>query len=305
MRDLFKKGETWFVVSAVFVGTTAGMYANGIMFPTQATVPGGSDAIVATQIAAPASTIESPPAPSSPGKSGTDTGTGGKSGAPATVTVTKDASPIFHTSSGLKYLDGGANMVAPGVRIDNTTAGKHCSTGWLAARDGKNYIVTAGHCGKVGDKFSFTDATGRTYPLGEVVERDYEGTGQWVEGPDIGLIYLYPNSAPWTPQLALDMGAEIRGWIPLSEIDRASQICRLGYRTGLSCGGFISSAANGQFRFDNISDHGDSGGPIFAQIAGAWYAVGINSTGSDTNATSRVASSIAAYMEHFGLQLLS
>lgn len=193
--------------------------------------------------------------------------------------------------------------VVPGGAILNATQSTRCSTGFIASTGNRAFIVTAGHCGDVGDQFYIQDAQGGNMMIGEMVESYVERSGNSIAGADIGLIEIYDDAKPYVDS-ALPMDQQLKGWITPEEAQRRNMgICRLGSTTGYSCGVFVSVEPAGQFYFRNISDRGDSGGAIFAYDDSGVWALGVMSRGSDHNPTLAGGMEIAGAMQYWGLTL--
>lgn len=208
----------------------------------------------------------------------------------------------YHNKVDWQFLEAPGKVV-PGGMILNRTNGSSCSTGFIASRDNRVFIVTAGHCGNKGDKFDIRDSRGNTLRVGEMVESYVERHGQGIVGADIGLIELYPNVRQYVDS-ALPMNAKLKRWITPQEAERRNmEICRLGATTGYSCGVFVSVDKAGQFYFRNIMDRGDSGGAIFAVDRSGVWALGVVSRVSDYNKTLGGGMEIASAMRHWGLTL--
>ena len=207
----------------------------------------------------------------------------------------------YHNSVDWEWLKQPGGVV-PGGRIYNETGNMNCSTGFLASRGERVFIITAGHCGGRGDQFYVEDAQGNWAYAGEMVESYLEQSADGsVIGADIGLIELTGN-AQYSSTLPLDL--PLRGWITPQEAQaRGMMICRLGATTGYSCGEFDSIGNNGLFYFRSITDRGDSGGAIFAVDNSGVWAVGVNSNVSDANKTLVGAMEIGSAIEYWGLTI--
>lgn len=142
------------------------------------------------------------------------------------------AAPVYHSSEEWAWLEH-PGQVIPGGRILNVDGGGSCSTGFLVGHGPRRFILTAGHCGDVGDRFAVDDARGAAAWAGQMVESAYERVG----GVDIGLIELTGTApAEATPPVE----EPLLGWAGADWLERTRPtICRLGYRTGLSCGDYL------------------------------------------------------------------
>mgnify|MGYP002715106945 CR=1 FL=1 len=210
----------------------------------------------------------------------------------------------YHNRENFRFLEQPGKIV-PGGRIYNTRKNSGCSTGFIASRDNRAFIITAGHCGDIGDQFVVQDRQGNTLLLGEMVESYVEQSGEAITGADIGLIELYDDAKQHVDS-SLPVNAKIQGVIsPAEAAQREMAICRLGATTGYSCGVFVDEDQAGQFHFRNISDRGDSGGAIFAFDGTNAYALGVVSRGSDYNKTLAGGMSIGEAVQYWGLTVHS
>lgn len=209
---------------------------------------------------------------------------------------------LYHNREDWRFLEAPGKIV-PGARIHNANQNMVCSTGFIASRGDRAFIITAGHCGRVGDQFYVADSQGNTLRIGEMVESYVEGSSTNITGADIGLIELYAEAKPYVDS-ALPINEPLQGWITPEEAARRDMaICRLGSTTGYSCGVFVEVDKAGQFFYRNINDRGDSGGAIFAyDNSGAW-ALGVSSRVSDYNKTLAGGMSIAGAIQYWGLTL--
>lgn len=211
---------------------------------------------------------------------------------------------IYRNSSDYQFLAGDAGALMPGAMFI-TASGASCSSGWFVKEESSDavYMTTAGHCVEEGEEIAYRDTDGALVPAGRAVLT----TGFDLEGDlDYGLIELY-SDARWEPTIPVEVAGQVEGiasaeWVE----DTKPYICRLGYRSGLSCGDFIERESTNVIRYENISDHGDSGGPVWAQDpgTGAWYAVGITSFGEETDATSAGAMVVAPLVAANDFKLL-
>lgn len=198
----------------------------------------------------------------------------------------------------------------PGARyiMDSPSGqGGECSFGWWVfdeSQPDRHFIMTAGHCGNEGDNVYIETSSGETVPVGQFVWSDFQENGN--TPIDYALIELTidPQYVSGTPPLE---GMQLAGYADGSWLQQANPyICRLGYRTGLSCGQFRELTSDYAFAYDGIVDHGDSGGPVYAidpQDNSKMYAVGVTSFMFAQDATNSGAATIAPIMEDFGLTL--
>lgn len=209
----------------------------------------------------------------------------------------------YHNMVDWRFLER-PGAIVPGGRMHNVTSSAMCSIGFIASTSDRLFVVTAGHCGNVGDQFLVEDSQGGTLVFGEMVESFVEyAENKAIVGADIGLIEIYPDARPHV-HAALPASSPLKGWITPQEAQRRGMaICRLGATTGYSCGKFEEIGRAGQFYYRGISDRGDSGGVVFAlEDTGAW-GIGVVSNVADTNKTYAGAMEIAGAMQHWVLQL--
>lgn len=239
-----------------------------------------------------------PNAPASSGIGGGDSASGSASSAGSSTGGQRQAaeSPIYRNSRDWTWLEA-ANGVVPGAKIINRTASGACSTGFIVGKGDRRFILTAGHCGDVGDEFVVPTESGAELPVGEMVESKWTGVG----AADYGLIELSP-AARYTSELPL--AEKLAGWRTVEWLDQVRpQVCNLGWRSGLACGDYLEQGGGQSFEYRNIADHGDSGGIVYAHHEGALYAVGVTSGGSDQDATRGIAQRIDIPMEGWGLTI--
>lgn len=209
----------------------------------------------------------------------------------------------YHNSVDWEFLKA-PGKITPGARIYKVGTSSFCSTGFIASLGDRAFIVTAGHCGDVGDQFLVEDRQGNTLVIGEMVESfvDYESDGS-ILGADIGLIEIYDEAKQYVDS-SLPPGQQLKGYItPQYAQQQGMLICRIGSTTGYACGVFEDIGSDGQFYFRNIVDRGDSGGAIFALDDNGAYALGVTSNVSDFNKTLAGGMEIASAMEYWGLTL--
>lgn len=171
-----------------------------------------------------------------------------------------------------------AGLLAPGTAIYNERTGMRCSTGHIAGNDARVYVITAGHCGNTGDRFYYLNDAGRRVIFGEMwVESENTNFNGYVNSSDIGLIEITNPRARYNSSPGLD--GPLVGWISYEELERTRPtVCRIGSSRGLSCGNYLGINRDvGGFYFANDASKGDSGGAVYAEINGQYYAVGVYS----------------------------
>jgi hypothetical protein len=140
--------------------------------------------------------------------------------------------------------------VAPGDAIQ--TADERCSVGLTGAIGAAHYAVTAGHCYEAGATVS--DAAG-------------EEIGRFEAGaPDV----LGKNGSLGFGLVRLNAGVGVSGAFGDSALATADtrpavgeQVCKLGERTGQSCGTVVAVGRKHLYVDGLNVDHGDSGGVVY------------------------------------------
>lgn len=215
-----------------------------------------------------------------------------------TTTGTTRRSKIYQNSEGFEFLETPGQVVPGGKFISSSGTG--CSFGWMVysrnETNGRKYMVTAGHCGDQGDRVYIRGEDGYDTEVGEIV--DSTG-GRLSDGSDYALVEV-TNTAR-SAQLPLTDpdfdGWQSQAWVAANN----PRICRLGYRTGISCGTYLQMKNNTIF-YEGIQDHGDSGGPVWAETGdGKRYAIGITSYGFTEDATAAGAAALEPWMDKFDL----
>ena len=206
--------------------------------------------------------------------------------------------PIYHDSERWDWLSYPGKVV-PGGQIINIDTGGQCSTGWIVSQKQRYFILTAGHCGRVYDRFAIRDRNGNSAVIGQMVERknlSNNSSGDYALIELSTLQYVDPR---------LPGHNQVPGWhgVQWLKQNHPRTVCHLGYRTGESCGQYLGVDDLGYIHFRGIVDHGDSGGPVYVMIKGTPYAVGIISWGQPTNATDVAAQPIQTVMQRWGLTL--
>lgn len=193
-----------------------------------------------------------------------------------------------------------AGYVQPGNQILNLDNGYACSAGWFAGVGDRRFVITAGHCGAAGHLFAAADGEGNYPVIGSMVESYVNGSDAGIFGADIGLIELYPTTIA---NAGLPTHGAVAGWQDIAWLEATRpEICRVGYRTGLSCGPYSGPGHEGQFYYQGSTSAGDSGGPVFALYGGQLWAVGVTSA-HDFSLPAAVAMSIGDWMPGWGLTL--
>lgn len=186
---------------------------------------------------------------------------------------------------------------APGTKIQATDhypqAGEQftaqtCTVAFsFSGPDGRNYAVTAGHCGKEGDLVWPTYAeTVSDYSV-EVGHYIYSGLYSDDVGEtgdiDVGIIEITD------PDRYMDLvGKPIETALYSGDIPVGEEICKTGATTGFTCGDFEASNRTQIIRTDTETERetygdiahvcalpGDSGGPVFYLIGGRASIIGV------------------------------
>lgn len=178
------------------------------------------------------------------------------------------APPTLTSHGGEPFLDGG-------VEYTNLARGTICSTGFSLVTGGEPVVVTAGHCGDVGDLTSH-----RGTPVGQFVASTFPGADAArirVDNP-----FWQPRAAVWT----------YPGTVPVvgvSDPPVGAVVCSSGRTTGVTCGLVMAKNETvvfpqGQVR--NLTRHtacvepGDSGGATYTAPGGS----GVTGVGITTGA---------------------
>ncbi|MFH0411462.1 hypothetical protein ACG98H_05915 [Corynebacterium sp. L4756] len=224
---------------------------------------------------------------------------------------------IYRNSSKFRDLET-AGYMEPGASYLTwkNTADRwgQCSFGWWVGNDTKIYNLTAGHCGEVGDKVYVDTSGGEQVHIGEFVYSAYD-EGALVSGPDYGLIEIHPDYFSYVvtnPRVSMsDSPVRLQGVARTEWLESAKPyMCRLGFRSGLSCGSYEEMVNHYTVKFANITDHGDSGGAIWAfdprdSTQTEIWAVAVNSYGSDYDATFAAGKVIEPVMDEFDLKIFN
>lgn len=154
-----------------------------------------------------------------------------------------------------------------------------CTLGFIinSSVDGKDYGLTAGHCGDAGQ-----DITVGGQQVGTIIESEAaasvmgslssnDGSGDWA-------VIAFDEGV--TANAAGNFGSD-RKPITAGLVDDSPEVgqkvCTQGSTTGYNCGSIINVDADGEWIFTNITRiPGDSGGPLYDAETGA--AVGVLST---------------------------
>lgn len=240
---------------------------------------------------------------------GTDTASENKSAGPSSA----DDNFIFRDSTSFQGLSA-PQAIAPGAKyiVDKGDSTMTCSFGWMVRQPSKPtqlYNLTAGHCGDPGQK-AYIDPVGNEEPsdfelIGQFVDQAYVGEQNIETGADYSLIQIDSRLNSYvqgTPDLTpRGQTLSLVGTVTTTELknEKPKFVCHLGFKSGLSCGALREAPDEMNFSFKAISDHGDSGGVVWAYQddprekanAEIWAAgiaswVGFNDAADMTNAKS-------------------
>lgn len=173
--------------------------------------------------------------------------------------------------------------IAPGSRViighqdgslSTCTVGPYVSFG---DSDDKRYgALTAGHCGQAGDVVLRETADGRREHVSNlfapVNSTDAAGTRQDYTLMPLNTAYVNPN---------IEGKLAPRGVVVMRELLAAHlsgapvTLCASGITTGTRCGPLVEVEANGHIGARFPSEHGDSGGPVWADTPDGAQMVGL------------------------------
>lgn len=163
----------------------------------------------------------------------------------------------------IEHVDARPRLLADlrGGDTITTSVGGRCSVGFNAISGHTRYIITAGHCTKLGGTWSGPDGTA----IGPVAKTTFPGH-------DFGLVEV--TSAAWeqTHDVDSDHGyLNVAGDAPAAVGD---QVCLSGSTSGYHCGKVVAvgetvnygdgDVVNGLTRTDMCAEAGDSGGSIMS-----------------------------------------
>ena len=161
--------------------------------------------------------------------------------------------------------------IQPGISIyvvdDDDTGTTTCTLGWLTVSlTGDVEALTAGHC-RTGQQVDVQGNAGDHTELVEAAlwkESMHTLRQSPLEGTDIGTVALNPH---------LRRSARtITGVTPMSvstsqslRANPPARICKMGSHTGMTCGPLVAASSE-RVTFRAAVDHGDSGGPVWAEF---------------------------------------
>lgn len=183
---------------------------------------------------------------------------------------------------------------APGTLIQTTDhypqageefTAQQCTVAFsFSNAQGRNFAVTAGHCGREGDLVWPTDAATAQDFAAEAGRFIYSGLySPGADNVDVGVIEITD------PQRTMELvGAPIETGLVADPTPRAGRVCKTGGTTGYTCGEFEESGrvqiitTDADQERETLGDiaavcaaKGDSGGPVFREIAGRSAIIGV------------------------------
>lgn len=182
---------------------------------------------------------------------------------------------------------------APGTKIQTTDhypqagesfTAQSCTVAFsFSDREGREFAVTAGHCGREGDLVWPTNATLATDYLQEAGRVIYSGLySEGSEGIDVGIIQITD------PDRFMEVVGDPIPTGVAAVIPPIEHVCKTGATTGYTCGPFVATqrvqivnTSHDAERptFGDIAAvcaaRGDSGGPVFTQVGGRAAIIGV------------------------------
>ncbi len=192
--------------------------------------------------------------------------------------------------------------IAPGVGVARYDAADQfagtCTLGFLATgEDGTHYAFTAGHCASGGDAVMVYKTAGNYLRVGQFAQ-SVNDTGRFGQD-DIAIVRLEANTPQDTRVLSR---RPVEGVAPMVAV--GDTLCFYGVASGLRCGPVAPTSPNplSMVAFKAVSEHGDSGAPVYLIGAdGLATAVGILQGHSDDGTV--VATLIEPYLDKWNLTL--
>lgn len=203
------------------------------------------------------------------------------------VAATEDYTGATDDGS-LTYTDS----LSPGAKIAVQRADgaeKSCSIGWIVtspALDNGRGILTAGHCGGVGDQVTIKKRDRSTLQIGSIVRQELSPDDPGV-GEDYALIELTAAAAG---EISTDVSPEMQ---PVEQKDMSwveenkPYICARGFHQ-ITCGAYARPGVGKMFFSRGETESGDSGGAVWAidpADKNTAYAIGIirGTSGTEEN----------------------
>ncbi|MGQ0779240.1 MAG: S1 family peptidase [Pseudonocardiales bacterium] len=185
-----------------------------------------------------------------------------------------------------------------GDGIDATNDGSRCSIGFNATSGSVRYIITAGHCTKVGGTWTAADGT----EIGSVARSSFPTN-------DFGLIEVTSPSWQQTSSVKTSNGrVTVTG---VGQTPVGGSVCRSGATTGYRCGTVEAQnesvnygngdVVHGLTRTSACAQAGDSGGPFISgslaqgTLSGGTGSCGLNLIGSPATYFQPIAEVLSTY----------
>lgn len=164
-----------------------------------------------------------------------------------------------------------------GLKIYRGTGTGYCSSAFMLQQSGASYLITAAHCGTVGQSWTQVNhLTGSRVNIGSI-EKSYGRTGGY---SDIAAIRVSTGTV--TPNM-YEYNPSDRGFtsiINLGGDNVGDYVCKSGARTGVTCGNITNTSYDitydgsghtyyGMRRGKFLVDSGDSGGIVYQRLSGS------------------------------------
>lgn len=197
--------------------------------------------------------------------------------------------------AGAAALSTGTAQANPTPGMEVSDENSSCTAGFAAQRsNGLYYLLTSGHCD--GQDFSqWSDAADT--PIGRIVASEDNGDDR-----DAAMIELSPSAG--VPNGDVDGRYRIRDVLTADQIQLGMPFCKVGARTGETCG-TVTGVVGNVVTTNLFSLEGDSGSPGFVMNPdGTVSAVGIlqGGPGGDDNTTDFVM--VDPLLRQWGLRIL-
>jgi hypothetical protein len=166
-----------------------------------------------------------------------------------------------------------------GARTINQNTGWGCSTGFAVNKDGFTAMLSAGHCGDIGDTFTNGDGS---YSLGQVIEKSHTPDTMVILTSTAGRVY---DGDAW--------GSSSRPVAGTAPNYVGGYMCTLGGYSGTRCDvvvqgvdewiftdvGWLGPLVRAeQAQYTNAAGEGDSGGPVISLTGPNWSQLMANGT---------------------------
>ena len=184
-----------------------------------------------------------------------------------------------------------------------------CSYGWMLTsrtNPSRVFATTAGHCGEPGDVVLMDTPLGYER-VGEFVSSVYDRSSRQ-HAEDWALIEFddqFTDMVTANPYI----DKTITGWVDPGSLPDNARICRIGFRTGLSCGSNLGPGYDDSVTFYSTyySDNGDSGGAVFAYDpkSQSYKAVGVHNFRLGKKQVVGGYTSLEAVFDEYALELMT